>query len=45
MKEIILSILPCPVFSNVSFCQVNKETLIKEAEEKLKPIRQPFHKE
>jgi protocatechuate 3,4-dioxygenase beta subunit len=36
MKEIILSILLCIAFSNASFCQVNKETLIKEVEEKLK---------
>jgi protocatechuate 3,4-dioxygenase beta subunit len=36
MKEILLSILLCTAFSNVSFCQVNKETLIKETEEKLK---------
>ena len=36
MKEIILSILLCTTFSNVSFCQLNKETLIKEVEEKLK---------
>ena len=36
MKEIILSILLCTAFSTISFCQVNKETLIKEAEEKLK---------
>ena len=36
MKEIILSILLCTIFSTISFCQVNKETLIKEAEEKLK---------
>jgi protocatechuate 3,4-dioxygenase beta subunit len=36
MKEIILSILLCTAFSNASFCQLNKETLIKEAEEKLK---------
>jgi len=36
MKEIILSILLCTAFSIVSFCQVNNETLIKEAEEKLK---------
>ena len=36
MKEIILSILLCVAFSNASFCQLNKETLIKEVEEKLK---------
>src|SRR6185436_17276998 len=36
MKEIILSILLCTAFSNASFCQVSKETLIKEIEEKLK---------
>ena len=36
MKEIILSILLCTAVSTVSFCQVNKETLIKEAEENLK---------
>jgi len=36
MKEIILSILLCTAFSNISFCQLNKEMLIKEAEEKLK---------
>jgi len=36
MKEIVLSILLCTSFSNVSFCQLNKETLIKEVEEKLK---------
>jgi len=36
MKEIILSILLCTAFSNISFCQLNKETLIKEVEEKLK---------
>ena len=36
MKEIILSILLCIAFSNASFSQVNKETLIKEVEEKLK---------
>jgi hypothetical protein len=36
MKEIILSILLCTAFSNVSFCQINKETLLKEVEEKLK---------
>ena len=36
MKEIILCILLCTAVSNVSFCQVNKETLIKEVEEKLK---------
>jgi len=36
MKEIILSILLCTAFSNDSFCQLNKETLIKDAEEKLK---------
>ena len=36
MKEIMLSILLCTTISNASFCQLNKETLIKEAEEKLK---------
>jgi hypothetical protein len=36
MKEIILSIILCTAFSNVSFCQLNKETLIKEVEEKAK---------
>jgi len=36
MKEIILSILLCTAVSTVSFCQLNKEALIKEAEEKLK---------
>ena len=36
MKEIILSILLCTAISTVSLCQVNKETLIKEAEENLK---------
>jgi len=36
MKEIILSILLCTSISNASFCQLNKETLIKESEEKLK---------
>ncbi len=36
MKEIILSIILCLAFSNVSFCQLNKETLTKEVEEKLK---------
>ena len=36
MKEIILSILLCTAVSTVPFCQVNKETLIKEAEENLK---------
>ena len=36
MKEIILSILLCTAFSTISFCQVNKETLIKEVEENLK---------
>ena len=36
MKEIILSILLCAAVSTVSFCQLNKETLIKEAEENLK---------
>jgi protocatechuate 3,4-dioxygenase beta subunit len=36
MKEIILSILLCAAVSTVSFCQVNKETLIKQAEENLK---------
>jgi protocatechuate 3,4-dioxygenase beta subunit len=36
MKEIILSILLCTAVSTVSFCQVNKATLIKEAEENLK---------
>jgi protocatechuate 3,4-dioxygenase beta subunit len=36
MKEIILSILLCTAFSDISFCQLNKEMLIKEAEEKLK---------
>jgi protocatechuate 3,4-dioxygenase beta subunit len=36
MKEIILSILLCTALSNDSFCQLNKETLIKDAEEKLK---------
>ena len=36
MKEIMLSILLCTTISNASFCQLNKETLIKEVEEKLK---------
>ena len=36
MKEIILNILLCITFSNASFCQLDKETLIKEVEEKLK---------
>ena len=36
MKEIILSILLCTAFSTISFCQLNKETLIKEVEENLK---------
>ena len=36
MKEIMLSILLCTTISNASFCQLNKETLIKESEEKLK---------
>lgn len=36
MKEIILSIILCAAFSKVSFCQLNKDALIKEAEEKLK---------
>jgi hypothetical protein len=33
VKEIILSILLCTAFSNVAFCQINKEMLIKETEE------------
>jgi len=36
MKEIMLSILLCTTISNASFCQLNKETLIKESEDKLK---------
>ena len=36
MKEIMLSILLCTAFSTISFCQLNKETLIKESEDKLK---------
>ena len=36
MKEIILSIILYAAFSKVSFCQLNKDALIKEAEEKLK---------
>ena len=36
MKEIILNILLCTALWNASFCQLNKETLIKEVEEKLK---------
>ena|SRR5258705_3237074 len=36
MKQIILSILLCTAFSTISFCQLNKEALIKDAEDKLK---------
>ena len=36
MKQIILSILLCTAFFNVCFCQLNKEALIKDAEDKLK---------
>ena len=39
VKEIILSILLCAAFPNVSFCQANKETLIKEIEENIKTNR------
>lgn len=36
MKQIVLSILLCTASSNLIFCQLNKDALIKEAEEKLK---------
>ena len=39
MNKIILSILLCTAFSNVPFCQLDKETLLKEVEEKLKTNR------
>ena len=36
VKKIILSILLCTAYFNAPFCQLNKETLIKEVEERLK---------
>jgi protocatechuate 3,4-dioxygenase beta subunit len=36
MKQIVLSILLCTASLNLVFCQLNKDALIKEAEEKLK---------
>jgi len=36
MKQFILSILLCTASANFIFCQLNKDALIKEAEEKLK---------
>ena len=35
MKQLLLSILLCTAFSNLVFCQLNKDALIKEVEEKL----------